>query len=539
MVRFYLSCLFIFFLNIGFGQFDLQDTLRGSLTDERVWWDVDYYHLELDVNHKDKTISGQNTIHFHVTSESKADLQIDLQPPMEIVRVLHGKKELKFESNGNAHFIKFPGKRQIGQSYAVTVEYQGKPKKSRRPPWEGGFTWTKDKEGHPFIATTCQGDGASLWWPCKDHPSDEADSVLLSITVEKPLVNVSNGRLVKVDDLGDRQTWHWFVRNPINNYGVNLNIGHYTHFSEVYPGLKGDLTCDYYVLPYNLEKAKTQFLQVPLMLDAFEYWFGPYPFYEDGYKLVEVPYLGMEHQSSVTYGNRYGNGYYGRDLSQSGMGLLFDFIIIHESGHEWFANNITAADNADMWIHESFTAYSENLYLDYHYGHDTCAQYVIGTRSNIKNDRPIQGTYGVNKSGSGDMYYKGANMLHTLRHVIANDSIWRSILQGLNSTFYHQTILYDDLVGYINDHTSFDVKPIFDQYIKDIRIPILEYRLYPGGVEYRWSNCIEGFEMPVDIFIDQEKVRVEPTTNWQRLNASQPEKLEVDSNYYIAQLKIQ
>ena len=260
----------------------------------------------------------------------------------------------------------------------------------------------------PFIASTCQGDGASLWWPCKDHMYDEPDSMLISVNVPDNLMDVSNGRLRSVVRHENKTaTYNWFVANPINNYGVNINIGDYVHFSEIFNGEKGALDCDYYVLRENLEKAKEQFKQAPMMLAAFEHWFGPYPFYEDGYKLVEAPYLGMEHQSSVTYGNGFENGYRGTDLSSTGWGLKFDFIIIHESGHEWFANSITYEDIADMWVHESFTNYSENLYVEYYYGKKAGADYVLGSRKNIRNDRPVTGTYNVNSRGSGDMYVQG------------------------------------------------------------------------------------------------------------------------------------
>ena len=361
----------------------------------------------------------------------------------------------------------------------------------------------------------------------------------MSVTVPDPLMDVSNGRLLAVDknDNGT-STYHWFVSNPINHYGVNINIARYEQFSEVYLGENGGLDCHYYVLTYNLEKAKKHFTQVPMMLEAFEYWMGPYPFYEDGFKLVEVPYLGMEHQSSITYGNDYQNGYRGADRSKTSFGLLFDYIIIHEAGHEWFANNITASDNADLWIHEGFTAYTENLYLDYHYGKDTASQYVRGTRSRINNDRPIQGIYGVNHSGSGDMYRKGSNMLHTLRYIIDNDSHWREILRGLNSYFYHQTISTKDLTEYINDRTTQDLSKFFEQYIQDVRVPTLEYRLFPGGVEYRWGNCVNDFHMPVDVYINGEKYRLRADESWKRLRVENPVSFEVDANFYVACLRL-
>jgi aminopeptidase N len=379
------------FVSSGWAQkpgFTRQDTLRGSITPERAWWDLLHYHLDIRVNPTAKTMQGVNTIQYRVLQENNR-LQIDLQPPMAIEKVIQNGKKLEIKRDGNAYFITLKEKQKPGTTQKLAVYYGGKPQVSKNPPWSGGVTWQQDASGKPFVATSCQGDGASLWWPCKDHMYDEPDSMQISVTVPEALTNVSNGRLRKVVPNKDgTKTFHWFVTNPINNYGVNVNIGDYVNFSEIYPGEKGPLDCNYYVLRQDSEKAKKQFTEVPRMLRALEHWFGPYPFYEDSYKLVQVPYLGMEHQSSVTYGNKFQNGYLGKDLSGTGWGLKFDFIIVHESGHEWFANNITYKDIADMWIHESFTAYSENLFLDYHFGKKASSEYVIGTRKNIKNDRP-------------------------------------------------------------------------------------------------------------------------------------------------------
>jgi len=400
-------------------------------------------------------------------------------------------------------------------------------------------TWKKDAKGLPFIATSCQGDGASLWWPCKDHMYDEPDSMQISVTVPQNVMDVSNGRLRRVSQNNDNtKTYHWAVTNPINNYGVNVNIGDYVNFSEKYAGEKGQLDLNYYVLRQDLDKAKKQFKEVPRMLKALEHWFGPYPFYEDSYKLVQVPYLGMEHQSSVTYGNKFQNGYLGRDLSGTGWGLKFDFIIVHESGHEWFANNITYKDVADMWIHESFTAYSENLFLNYYYGPKAAAEYVIGTRQNIKNDQPIIGYYNVNNSGSGDMYYKGANMLHTLRQIINNDEKWRSILRGLNKDFYHQTVTTAQIENYLSQKVGRDLKPFFDQYLRDVRIPNLEYKLANGKLQYRWTNVVPGFNMPVRVYLDKKEKWLEPTMNWQELSGlTAKTSLQTDINFYITENK--
>ncbi len=511
------------------------DTLRGSITRERAWWDLTYYELRVRVDPDKQYIEGSTTV-FYKVLEPYQTLQMDLQPPLSIKRVLQDGKPLMVTKQGqNAYFITLTKPQQKGQLESVVVEYAGNPKVAKRAPWDGGFSWAKDKNGQHFVATSCQGLGASVWWPCKDHMYDEPDSMLISVTVPQDLMDVSNGRLRKTTVNDDAtKTFDWFVQNPINNYGVNVNIGNYTHFSEEYTGEKGVLSMDYYVLPENLEKAKAQFKQAPMMMKAFEHWFGPYPFYEDGYKLVEVPYLGMEHQSSVTYGNKYGNGYLGRDLSGTGWGLKWDFIIVHESGHEWFANNITYRDIADMWIHESFTNYSENLFTEYYHGKEAGAAYVIGTRQGIRNKEPIIGQYDVNNEGSGDMYPKGGNMLHTIRQIVNDDEKWRAILRGLNEKFYHQTVTTKQIEDYASLQVKRDLSKVFDQYLRDIRIPVLEYTLSKRRIQYRWTNCVAGFDMPVKIVLDNKKeITLYPKTEVQKLKAKRVGVLTVDKNYYV------
>ena len=514
-------------------QFTRQDTLRGTITPERAWWDLTYYHLAISVDPEKKFIEGKNTINYKVL-EPYQIMQIDLQPPLEITKVIEDGKELKVKHDGNAHFITLNKKQKTNDLNSIEVYYQGNPKEAVNAPWDGGFSWAQDANGNDFVATSCQGLGASVWWPCKDHMYDEVDSMDISVTVPKGLMDVSNGRLKSTEENENSTTFNWHVSNPINNYGVNVNIGDYVHFSETYKGEKGPLTMDYYVLRDNLEIAKEHFKDAPKMMEAFEYWFGPYPFYEDGFKLVEVPYLGMEHQSSVTYGNKYKKGYLGMDLSGTGWGLKYDFIIIHESGHEWFANNITDKDIADMWIHEGFTAYSENLFLDYFYGKEAASEYVIGTRKLIKNDRPIIGIYDVNKEGSGDMYCKGANMLHTLRQLIEDDEKWRQILRGLNKDFYHQTVTSKQIEDYISQKTGYDLKEFFDQYLRTTKIPTLEYKMEGNILQYRWTNIIENFDMPVLIYIDDTAEWLYPKANWKsfELETKTP-KIVVDKNFYI------
>ena len=523
----------------GHENFTRQDTLRGSITTERAWWDLNYYHLDITVNPKTQYIKGKNTIHYTILN-SYQTLQIDLQSPMKLTKAIQDGKKLEVRSDGNAHFIKLKkAQNRIGSVELIEIFYEGKPREAINAPWDGGISWKKDSNGVDFIASSCQGLGASVWWPNKDHMYDEVDSMKISVNVPKHLMNISNGRLqsiVKKED--ETTTYNWVVSNPINNYGVNINIGDYIHFSEVYEGEKGSLDMDYYVLRDNLRKAIVHFTDAPKMMKAFEYWFGPYPFYEDSFKLVEVPYLGMEHQSSVTYGNQFKKGYLGTDLSGTGWGLKFDFIIIHESGHEWFANNITYKDAADMWIHEGFTAYSENLFLDYYYGTKAASEYVIGTRSSILNDKPIIGNYDVNSEGSSDMYYKGANMLHTLRQLIEDDNKWRQILRGLNSEFYHQTVTTKQIESYISNESGLNLSAFFNQYLRDTRIPTLEYSLRDNKLSYRWTQIVNGFEMPVEIVVDEKNMWLYPTKAWQKIDLNSS-KIVIDNNYYIKHKKVQ
>jgi aminopeptidase N len=537
--KYFLLIILVILPVLSFSQnvkFTHQDTLRGTIGPARSWWDLIYYHLDITVNPGDSTINGTNTVYYRVIKPAGV-MQIDLQPPLVLQKAEQDGKLLEIVKDGNAHFIHMADKQETGMIKSVILTYGGRPKVAVRPPWQGGITWKRDKNNLPFIASSCQGAGASLWWPCKDHMYDETDSMLISVTVPSNLVDVSNGRLRSVTSNRRQRTktYNWFVSNPINNYGVNINIGDYVNFSEVYNGEKGPLDCDYWVLRENLEKAKVHFKQVPQMLKAFEYWFGPYPFYEDSYKLVDAPYLGMEHQSSVTYGNGYQNGYLGRDESGTGWGEKWDFIIIHESSHEWFANNITYKDIADMWVHESFANYSESLFTEYYYGKEAGAEYVRGTRKNIRNDRPVVGIYDVNYSGSGDMYSKGGNMLHTLRQIINDDTKWRDILRGLNKDFYHQVVEGKQIEDYISQKTGMDLKPFFDQYLRDVRIPVFEYYVRDGNLIFRWNNCVPRFNMPLKIWAGGSPLNISPSTRWTTLKLRSPDPdIIVDKDYYVA-----
>ncbi|MEO6613290.1 MAG: M1 family metallopeptidase [Chitinophagaceae bacterium] len=536
-------------------KFTHQDTLRGSVTPERAWWDVASYNIYVVPDYKTKTIRGWNQVSFDINSDGKnRKMQIDLQQPMVIDSIIFNKKQLKkFKRNGNVYLLdfgnfKFTAARTFAKKekaiplHSITIYFHGKPREAINPPWDGGWIWGKDALGRPWMTVACQGLGASVWYPCKDYQGDEPDlGALIQVRVPDTLVAVSNGRLYSKDDQHDGSVLYtWQVKNPINNYNIVPYIGKYVHFSDNYTGETGqNLSLDYWVLDYNLEKAKKQFANnVKPMIKAFEYWFGPYPFYEDGYKLVESSHLGMEHQSATAYGNHYLNGYLGSDLSGTGWGLKWDYIIVHESGHEWFANNISTNDIADMWVHEGFTMYSEALFIEYYYGKQAADEYVQGIRKNIDNDKPVIGPYGVNQEGSGDMYNKGANMLHTIRQVINDDSVFRSILRGLNKDFYHKTVDSKDVEAYFSKHSGKDLSKIFDQYLRTTRIPVLEYKIKNDNLSYRWTNVIPGFTMPVKL---EDGEYLAPTIQWKSTSMTADMKnktLAADKNYYVTVKKV-
>lgn len=518
------------------GEITRQETLRGSVTPEREWWDVLHYHLSVEFFPDTRTIKGSNVITFK-TVKAGSKMQIDLQPPLAITKITHGNSELKFEREGNVYWVTFAKEIAGGVEDKIEVFYEGRPVESRNPPWSGGITWGRDDLGEHFITTTCQGIGASIWWANKDHGADEPDrGMRISVTVPETLVAVSNGRLKKTDHNAENKTktFHWEVTNPINNYGVNVNIGSYVNFGEKYQGLGGTLDLEYWVLAHQKEAAVRQFREVPRMLQAFEHWFGKYPFYEDGFKLVTVSYPGMEHQSSVTYGNWFRNGYRARDVSGTGVGFKFDFIIIHESGHEWFGNNISMKDAADMWIHEGFTNYSENLFVEYHFGKKDAEDYVIGTRLNIQNSSTIIGTYNSNREGSGDMYYKGGNLLHTIRHIINDDQKWLSIMRGLNKDFRHQTVTTQQVEAYISKQAGIDLSKVFDQYLRTTNIPLLQYKTDGKNLSFKYDRVVTGFAMPLRVDVNGKEVKITPTATMQTLTL--PEEIKtfaVNRNFYV------
>jgi aminopeptidase N len=512
------------------------DTLRGSFTTPgRIWWDVTFYDLRVAIDPADSSIAGYNGITYRVLEPGR-ELQIDLMEPLVVDRMMQNGRAVRFRREGNAYFAQLPTQR-AGEQQTITVYYHGRPQIAQNPPWQGGFTWTKDSLGRPWVVTTDQGMGASVWWPNKDTQADEPDSQRVALTLPDPMIDVSNGRLRGMTRNPDgTTTYEWFVVNPINNYAIAVAGGSYAHYSEVYEGLEGPLTLDFWPLDYNLEKARRQWTQARSTLQCFEHWFGPYPWYEDGYKLLEVPNAGMEHQSAVAYGNWYENGYRRRDSSGTGLGLEWDFIIVHESAHEWFGNNITAKDNADMWVHESFANYAEGLYTECLFGKDAGARYIIGNRRGIRNDRPIIPAYDVNEQGSGDMYPKGGEMLHTIRQIVGDDDRWRDILRGLNRTYRHQTVMGKQIEEYVSGQAGTDLGKVFDQYLRTTMIPTFEYAIVGDTLHYRWTTVVPDFDMPLPVTVNWPDLTViQPSESWQRINVKLPNASDfrVDENYYV------
>lgn len=529
--------------------FNRQDTLRGSNGRGRAWWDVQHYHLQFKIDSNAKSIYGVCTIQFKVIAVAKDSMQIDLQEPLEITKALwsEGSGEVGFfsfdstiENNvitlvreKNVYWLKVKKENfEIGSSYLVTLFFKGKPREAVKPPWDGGFIWTKDKKGNPWISVACQGLGASSWWPCKDYQRDEPDSGIVVIVESNfnQLLNIANGKkepfskieisekeIKKTNEHKNVYSYLWKIKNPINSYNLTFYLGDYVTLTDTFLGKNGIMGITYNSLSYNSTKAKEHFKQVTKMLEAFEYWFGPYPFYEDGYKIVEAPFLGMEHQSAIAYGNEYKMGYRGKDRSGTGVGLLFDFIIVHESGHEWFGNSITAADIADNWLHEGFTTYSETLFAEYWFGKEKAFEYTRGEWKNIANDRPVIGNYGVNDAGSGDKYDKGSALVHTIRLLMNNDEKFRKMLHKMNDTFYHKQITTKQMEDFIIGFSGLPLQPIFEQYLRTTMIPELECVKKHRTLRFRLKNIVAGFELPLNYKMEGKLVQHNVGSDWEEL----------------------
>jgi aminopeptidase N len=546
-------------LNDGRRTFTHSDSVRGSIGPERAWWDARHYDVFVTPDLDKRTIKGRTYIKFTATEPGRR-MQIDLQQPLEVDSIhlwLSGadlmpdgqhvgeiaiKTPVPFQREGDVMWVDLPRAFEPGEGSILWIDYHGKPKAAKNPPWDGGWIWKKDAQGNPWVSVACQGLGASVWYPCKDHQGDEPqEGATLRITVADSLQAIGNGRLRGTSSNGDgTTTWEWQVSDPINTYNLVPYIGKYAHWNEVYDGVDGPLPCDYWVLAANEARARAHFKQVPEMLRCFEEWLGPYPFYRDGFKLVEAPHLGMEHQSAIAYGNNYVNGYRGSDLSGTGHGLAWDYIIVHESGHEWFGNSITTADIADMWVHEGFTDYTETIFTECQQGPKAAQEYVIGLRRNIRNDRPIIGPYGVNEEGSGDMYYKGANLIHMIRHIVG-DSTFKAMLLDMNTTFKQSVVTSAQveafMIGYNATTRSLLHPSLFDQYLRSTKVPVLEHAFVKGRLWMRWANAVPGLRLPVRVKVGGEIHFMTVHAQWQPAGIERRhgrnKRLKVDAAWYI------
>ena len=488
------------------------DVLRGDYGRYRANNDLLFYHLDVRVDPEKKLLSGKNTIRFRMLRDDTR-IQLDLHEALNVDKILFEDVPLKYERDSGAVFVDFPRTLRAGKDYSIDFYYSGHPVETGR---FGGITFKKDPSGHDWINTACEGQGASIWWPNKDQWRDEVENMQISVSIPNGLADVSNGKFMGKTDLGDGYTrWDWTVHYPINNYDVSLNIGNYQHFQD----RLGGLPLDFYALPEHLEQAKKQFAQAKQMLQAYEHYFGGYPFKKDGYKLIEAPYSGMEHQSAVTYGNHFANGYLERDWTGVGISPRFDFIIIHESGHEWFGNAVSAADRSDMWIHEGWTTYLEGLYVEYRWGRDDAIKYLNGYRPKVKNEQPIIPARGINATPPADQYFKGALMLNTVRSVINDDHRWWKLLHDVFQHFKYRNILTEEMVAYINQQTGMDLTPIFNQYLHHVAIPTLELNFDEAkqSVSYRWIADEKDFHMPIRVGRHDPWQIIRPTTDWQTM----------------------
>ena len=529
----------IVFQNISAQEFTRKDSLQGGFSFERTSYDVQRYDLNIAINPEERSIIGYNDITFKIV-ENTSKIQVDLFENMQVDSIVFEGKKLKYKREFGAVFLDF--EKQLAKNTSdkkIIFYYSGKPLVAKNAPWDGGFVFKKDNNGKPWIGVAVQGTGASLWYPVKDSQSDEPDfGASIKVAVPNGLMNVSNGRFLGSEDLKNGYTrWDWEVKSPINTYNITVNIGDYVHIHDNLDGL--DL--DYYVLRDNEEKAKKHFEEVKPMMNCFQSKFGKYPFAEDGYKLIETSYLGMEHQSAVAYGNKYRRGYSGRDNSGTGIGLLFDYITIHETGHEWFGNSITSKDIADMWIHEGFTTYSESVFVECLYGYEKAQEYLNGQKRSVQNDKPVIGKYLVNNEGSTDMYYKGAQLLNTLRHIVDNDKKWWEILLKYSENYRHKIIDTKTVIDYFNAETGKDLTSIFNQYLNYTNIPVLEYKIKKNKIDYRWKTNVSDFKMPAILKVGSKEVRLDGTNDWQsyKVKAKNEDEILFDNKrFFILVFKV-
>lgn len=549
------------------GPFTYTDSLKGAYTGIRQGSDIQRYSLDITIDTLNRYVQGNVGIEFEITDEAFRDFRFELHENFTVTDIVDYSdttptavpQRLEWHQEGSFYTVHM--REPVGPGYQkrLLIHYEGHPTVARNAPWDGGIVWSRDSQGMPWISLACEGEGASLWWPCKDHPFDEPDQgVTLHITVPKGLMAVGNGRLKDRTVLEDRERFTWEVSNPINLYNVNIAIGDFTHIHDTYTSkATGDtLSLDYYVLRTHEDKARAHFgREVPRMLQAFETIFGPYPWYSDGYKLVETPFWGMEHQSSIAYGNNYRGlpNWFPFPEKQ-----LFDFIIVHESGHEWFGNSISCADKADMWLHEAFTTYTEAAYTEFHYGTEKAQQYLHAQRSLIEYQETMQGPAGVafDAYSDADMYFKGTWMLHTIRHgyatrLLASGSVhseeeatkhWWAFLQRFYMSHQKRVISGEEVIIYFETELGRWAGSVLRQYLQYIDPPLLELqKAFKGDtteLRYRLVTPYQDLEMPLMLNNDVVQFPVTATTAWQNLPLGAPDmNLQPNLNHCLLRIR--
>jgi aminopeptidase N len=513
-------------------RFTEADSLHGSLNRFRSCYDVIFYELSVSFKIEKKAISG--SVMFSSKATCNFDtLQIDLYKNMQIDSIVFDRNKLVYYRKHNAVFVLFDRTIKKEESFNFVVYYQGEPIIAKKPPWEGGFVWDKDKNKDTWASVACEVAGSSLWWPSKDHLSDEPDSMVMHYTVPNGLSCVANG--VQTDSLvnGDFTTYTWKVSYPINTYNTTFYIGKYSHFYIPYKSDSGSFVMDFYVLKDNYERAKEHFMQVPYIIQYFENFYGSYPWPRDGYKLVESSYEGMEHQTAIAYGHKFKNTSW----------IDADYIILHESAHEWWGNSVSASDYADIWIHEGFATYSEALYIEATQGYDAYLNFLRYYAMLIINKRPVIGPYGVNywDYKDIDVYMKGALLLHTLRNTINNDSLFRDILKTFYQRFAQKTAITSDFINIVNEKTGKDNTEFFKQYLYSRTCPELVWEYYydikigKSYVYYKWLNANEGFSIPIKVKADNRVFIIRPTNKLQKSELPYSKSIVINTNEsYIA-----
>ena len=489
-----------------------ENILLGEMTKYRDCFDVYYYDLSVELDPSNELLMG--TVEIHSKAQKDFDrFQIDLHSNFQIEGITDKITGESLNYTREERAIYIDNTRKKDESFTIEVRYSGKPVKAKKAPWKGGFVWKKDKERNPWVGVACETDGASIWWPLKDHTSDEPDSMRMHYTVPEGLIAVGNGRFEGEVASEHLTTFNWFVSYPINTYNVTVYVGDFKMLKDEYIGISGEkLELTHYVLERNYEKAKKHFQQVHPMLKIYEQKFGEYPWFNDGFKLIESPYEGMEHQTAIAYGNGYKN-----DIDP-----VTDYILLHELAHEWWGNSITAKDLADVWLQEGFATYAEALYFEEKNGKDKYDQHLYFNKIFIKNKYPVVGEKNrrwFHFRKSSDAYVKGAWVLQSLRVQMENDSLFFDIIKSFYDRHKYKIVESNDFIEIVNEKTGEDYQWFFNQYLYNNFAPEFEYGVsLSGSLYYRWNNVSEDFDkLKVRMKSQGKIIELSPSTKVQKL----------------------